>query len=64
MKIPCGECLCYVMCKTRLSNRFNTGSIAGLAWEEKCDRLGTFFALSDQDDINRARILFDLEPYK
>jgi len=66
MKIPCEECLCYVMCKRRLINhkekRFDTGSISEIAWRENCNRLKQFFHISDQDDINKARILFSLEP--
>lgn len=59
MKIPCEECLCYVMCKRRLS-----ASVTSMAWKEKCDRLKRFINMSDQDDVNRVRTLFDLEPYK
>jgi len=59
MKIPCEECLCYVMCKRRL-----VGSVTALAWREKCDQLKRFINMSDQDNINEARILFNLKPYK
>lgn len=63
MKIPCEECLCYVMCKRRLINHFDTGgSISEMAWRENCNRLKQFFHISDQGNINEARILFNLEP--
>ena len=67
MKIPCAECLCYIMCKTRLFNNLSTGStgsISGMARRENCNRLKQFFHMSDQDNINEARILFNLKPYK
>jgi hypothetical protein len=64
MKVPCEECLCYVMCKRRLSNHYDTGSISEMACKEKCKLLQEFVNMSDQDSINKARILFDLEPYK
>jgi len=62
MKVPCKECLCFVLCKNRLFNHFDTASISEMAWKEKCERLQDFVNLSDQDAVNEARILFDLEP--
>jgi hypothetical protein len=52
------------MCKQRLLNNFHTASISEMAWREDCNLLQEFFNMSDQNNINKVRIMFDLEPLK
>jgi len=65
-KSPCEECICFAACKTRCTEDYMQiePSVSGLSVQEDCDALKRFFWESDQEDVNKLRILFGLEPYK
>lgn len=72
MKVPCKQCPVFISCKVRYrdhiemywSNEKLGGSISELAMNEDCKRLEEFFDMANQDQVNEARVLFGMEPYK
>jgi hypothetical protein len=76
--VPCAECPTYVMCKARenicksfknarlkMQKEMRFGdSVTELAFREDCPYLIRYLDHADQDEVNKARILFGMEPYK
>jgi len=74
MEVPCKTCIVYAACRAREMARpkhffdgdgkWPDNSVIQVAWNEDCKPLLKFIEDGWQEDINRARDLFDMEPVK
>lgn len=70
-EVPCKQCPVYAACRARymqkpkffIGEKFGS-SIFDLAHDEDCEILIGYLTESDQDDVNRARALYNMDPYQ